>query len=237
MSRILRTIALAASAMAVFAVMASAAQAETGVLTAQQYPAIVTGPQVAGATFDIAAVPQKTVTCASSLDTTLNAPTDPVTFVPSYAGCVSEPGAQPVTVTLNGCDYSVGVTRPGTTGWPLETGELTASIVCPFGQQIEIHVYENGVKHGENVSQCTYDIGPQGPVQAGVYHNRFAMPRDVELTVQAKFTARSTIGPEALCGGAPPNQHLPITLTGAYTLKGYQDFGGVEGGVIPLDVG
>jgi hypothetical protein len=142
MTRMLKVLGLAIASMATMvAIGAPAAQAETGVLTAQQFPAIVTGGQIGGATFDIGAAPLKTVTCGTSdLGTTLNAPTDPVTLIPAYGGCVSEPGAQPVTVTLNGCDYSFGVTRPGTTGWPAETGELTASVICPPGQQIEIHV-------------------------------------------------------------------------------------------------
>ena len=156
MSRILKTLGLAAAAVAALvAVMAPAAQAETGVLTAQQYPAIVTAQQQGGATFDIGDPWQQTITCASNLEGTLFAPTDPVTMRPNYANCISDPAQTPVTVTMNGCDYTLGFTRPGTTGTPFTTGLINARIDCPVGQQIEIHVYENAVRHAENVSTCT----------------------------------------------------------------------------------
>jgi hypothetical protein len=240
MTRNLKLLGLAVGAMLTMSSMlASAAQAETGVLTAQQYPAIVTGEQQGGVTFDIGEAPIRTVSCTSKLDGTLNAPTDPVTFVPTYANCFSEPGgATPVTVTMNGCDYTVGFSRPGTTGQPATTGEMHAWVNCPAGQQIEIHIYENAFLHAANVSTCTYDIKPQGPVPAGIYHNTFAGIPDVDATVNAKFTATSTIGAGgAICGGNPMNQHLPITLTGNYTLGGFQDFAGMEGAPISLDVG
>ncbi len=52
-----------------------AAQAQTGVLTTQQYPSIVTGEQQGGATFDIGEPPFRNVTCGTSdLDATLLRP-------------------------------------------------------------------------------------------------------------------------------------------------------------------
>lgn len=239
MARILKILGLAMSAVAALvAVMAPAAQAETGVLTAQQYPAIVTGQQQGGPSFDLGE-PARNVQCqTSALDATIFAPTDPVTFAPTYENCRFAPGFTPVTITMNGCDYLLGLSRPNTTGWPGTTGEIRARVQCPVGQQIEIHVYENSVAHVENVSTCTYDIGPQGFVPAGVYHNNAMGIPDVDLTVNARFTGRSTIGAGGMvCGGDPFTQHLPITLTGNYTLTGYQDFGGQEGAQIPIDVG
>jgi len=243
MARILKTLGLAAAAVAAFvAVMAPAAQAETGVLTSGGFPSIVTGQQGGGVTFDIGNAPIRTVSCATSdLETTLVGPTDPVTFKPLYENCTSEPGgATPVTITMNGCDYTVGFGRPGTTGQPQTTGTMHAWINCPAGQQIEIHVYENVFAHAMNISTCTYDIGPQGQVPAGIYHNTMGagMIPDVDATINARFTATSTIGAGgAICGGDPATQHLPITLTGNYTMRGFIDAGGVEGGQIPLDVG
>lgn len=239
MIRNLKALLLAGAAvLSMSAVLASAAQAETGALTAPQYPAIVTGEQQGGFAFDIGEPPLHRVTCASTLDATLDGPTDPVTFEPTYANCVSDPLQTPVTVTMNGCDYTVGFTRPGTTGWPVTTGGMHAWVNCPVGQQIEIHVYQDPVAHAGNVSTCTYDIGPQGPVPAGIYHNTFGAIPDVDATINAKFTARSTIGAGGpICGGDPLTQHLPITLTGNYTLKGFHDFGGIEGAQQPLDVG
>jgi hypothetical protein len=240
MSRFLKTLGLVAAAVAALvAVMAPAAQAETGALTSQMFPSIVTGQKVnPGPTFDIGNGPIRTVTCASNLDATLFGPTDPVTFVPTYAGCTSEPGATPVTVTTNGCDYLVGFGKPGTTGPQATTGLMHAWIQCPPEQQIEIHVYENAFMHAANVSTCTYDIRPQGQVAAGVYHNTAGgMIPDVDATINARFTARSTIGAGGpICGGDPMTQHLPITLTGNYTLRGFQDINGNEGAQLPLHV-
>jgi len=221
------------------ALAAPAAQAETGALTAAEFPAIVTGEQAPGVSFDIGELPVHQITCGiSRLDSTLLGPTDPVTFRPKYANCISDPAGTPTTVTLNGCDYLVGWSKPGTTGWGPNTGGMQASINCPAGQRIEIHVYENGVTHGENISTCAYDIPPQGPVLAGVYHNVGAGIPDVVPTVKAGFTGVSTIGAGGFpCGGNPMTGDIPITITGNYTLRAFQDFGGAEGAQIPLDVG
>jgi hypothetical protein len=227
------------SAMALFAVMASAAHAETGTLTATEYPAFITGEQVGPVTFDIGAGPARTVECAiSRMDSTITEPADPVTFKPSYTGCISFPGGIPATVTVNNCDYGFGVSRPNTTGIELATtGRLHASLNCPFGQQLEIHVYENAARHMENVTTCRYDVGTQGPVLAGIYHNiPAAAPPDIRATVNATFNAFNTQGPIALCG-AMAFQNIPITLTGTYTLRGFKDNAGVEEGQIPIDIG
>jgi hypothetical protein len=239
MTRKLKLMGLAVGAMlAMSSMLAAAAQAETGVLTSGGFPSIVTGEQPAGAVFDIGEPPFRNVTCGSKLDATLAGPTDPVTFTPTYNNCASDPGLTPVTITMNGCDYVVGFGRPGTTQQPATTGTMRAWVNCPAGQQIEIHVYQDQFAHMGNVSTCTYDIKPQGPVPAGVYHNTFGAITDVDATINAQFTATSTIGAGGvICGGDAITQHLPIRLTGNYTLRGFQDFGGVEGAQIPLDVG
>jgi hypothetical protein len=227
------------SAMAMFAVMASAAHAETGALTATEYPAFITGEQVGPVVFDIGAGPARTVECAiSKMNSTITGPTDPVTFKPSYTACISFPGGIPATVTVNNCDYGFGVSRPGTTGIaPPTTGRLHASLNCPFGPPLEIHVYENAAKHAENVTTCRYDIGTQGPVLAGIYHNVvMAAPPDIMANVNATFNGFNTQGPIAICG-AMAFQNIPITLTGNYTLRGFKDNAGVEEGQIPIDIG
>ena len=239
MTRILKCLALAMAAVAALvAVMAPVASAATGVLTTAGFPSIVTGNQMGGITWDIGEGPLKTVACGTSdLNTTLLVPTDPVTFTPTYGGCVAEPGAMPVTITTNGCDYNVGVSKPGTTNTPATTGLMQAWLFCPAGQQMEIHVYETPAAHGANVPLCTYDIGPQGPVAAGVYHNVAGNPSDVVATIKAGFTAKRTVGPGFVCGGMNMLQHLPVTLTGNYTLRGFQELaGGGEGAQIGLHV-
>ena len=61
-------------------------------------------------------------------------------------------------------------------------------------------------------------------------------PADVLATVNATFNGLNTIGPAFICGGNA-FEFIPVTLTGNYTLRGYQDFGFVEGAQIPIDVG
>lgn len=241
MTRNLKALGLAVCAvLAMGAVMASAAQAQTGALTTPVFPSIVTGEQQGGFSFDIGEPPVYQATCNSRLDATLVGPTDPVTFQPTYENCTAHPGFTPVTVTMNGCDYTIGFSKPGTTGQPITTGTMHAWVNCPVGQQIEIHIYKDAFDHAGNVSTCTYDIGPQGPVPAGIYHNTpGAVPPDVDATVNATFTARSTIGAGGfICGGDPVTGHLPFTLTGNYTMRAYHDLPNeVEGPQIPLHVG
>ncbi len=239
MTRMLKALGLALGATAtMIAIAAPGAQAATGQLTAGANPAIITGNQVAGPTFDIGMGPLKVVGCeVANLNGTIQGATDPVTLTPVYAGCTSEPGAMPVTVTMNGCDYSFGVSQPGTTQQPAGTGTLAAWIICPAEQMIKIHVYETAFAHAANMPLCTYDIAGQGPVAAGVYHNVAGNPGDVVATVKAQFTAKRT-GPEMICGGGGLMNHLPITLTGNYTLRAFQEFaGGGEGAAVPLHVG
>jgi hypothetical protein len=238
MTRLLKALGIAMSAMAMFAVMASAAHAETGTLTATEYPAFITGEQAGPVVFDIGAGPARTVECAiSRMDSTITGPTDPVTFKPSYTACTSN-GGIPATVTVNNCDYGFGVSKPNTTGVAsANTGLLHASLNCLAGPALEIHVYENAARHMENVPTCRYDIATQGPVLAGIYHNVVAAaPPDIMATVNATFNAFNTQGPIAICG-AMAFQNIPITLTGKYTVRGFQDIEGAEGAQIPIDIG
>lgn len=235
MSRILRALGLAMSSMALFAVIASAAHAETGELTAAAYPSIITGQQAPGLNFDLGAGAARTVECGiSTLSSTIGEATDPVTFKPFYANCISEPGAFPTTVRTNGCHYTVGVSKPGTTGLAAPTGRMQVALTCPPGQQIEIHVYETAAKHAANNSTCTYDLGPQGPIAGGIYHNLMA---DVMATFAANFVAFNTMGPAFICGGGP-FENIPARLTGNYTLRGFEDMGEMmEGALMPIDIG
>jgi hypothetical protein len=138
---------------------------------------------------------------------------------------------------MNGCDYSFGFSQPGTTEQPAGTGKMEATILCPAEARIEIHVYESAFTHAGNMPLCTYDIAGQGAVLGGIYHNVAGNPGDVLATVKAKFTAKRT-GPEMLCGGGGILNHLPITLTGNYTLRAFAEFaGGGEGAAVPLHVG
>jgi hypothetical protein len=234
MNRVLKMLGVAMSAMAIFAVAASAAHAETGKLTAAEYPAILTGEIEPGGT-DFA-VGSYSVQCSTSTTQgTIVGPVDPVTLVPTFANCVAQPGATPVTVTTNGCDFSFGVSKPGTTGITSPTtGTLQAWLNCPAGKWLEVHVYQSPSQHALNISTCTYDLGTQGPVPGGIYHNTnpVGAPPDVLMTIDATFNAINTIGPAGICGGEA-GQVIPATVTGNYTIRAFKDLNGVEGAQIP----
>ena len=236
MTRNLKALALAFGALLVLcASLAPAAQAETGALTASKYPTLLTAQRLkAGPVFTVPPG-NRAVSCnTDALDGTIEKATDPVTFTPTYAGCFSN--GLPATITMNGCDYTLAFTVPGSTGDPAGTGKLTLQVDCPTGKQIEIHIYENEVKHSENKPLCTYDIGPQFFVAAGTYHNRPGPPKDVELTLDANLAAKSTLGTKLLCGAAA-EAAFAMSLKGEYTLRGYEDNLGVEGAQLDLDVG
>lgn len=100
-------------------------------------------------------VGQEIVCTTTTLDglTTLFGPAPEVQFTPTYAGCQTQNGW--VTITHNECRkrfYHL-TTVPGTAHYT-----TTAELVCPPGQQIEIHTY---IDAGHNFSVCTIDIPPQ----------------------------------------------------------------------------
>ena len=112
------------------------------------------------------------ITCGSKLDATLFGPTDPVTFTTDIQQLRLRSGAD------TGDNHNERLrlhsrVRPNRArqAQPFTTGTMQAWINCPAGQQIEIHVYLDQFQHAANVSTCTYDVGPQGPVPAGIYHN------------------------------------------------------------------
>lgn len=240
MTRMLESLGSAMAAAVLIAAAAPAAQAEIGgKLTAPQYPAIVTGAFQNATTIDIGEPMVRNVMCAATLDTTLSGPTSPVSFTPTYSNCISGPESTLTTITTNGCKYAMEFNKPGTTGNPATTGAMYAQISCPPGQQIEIHVYASMAKHLANEPICTYDLSTGAPVLGGSYHNTMGgIAPEVEATVFAPFTGRSTINPGGMtCGGNALTGSVVIAFTGTYKLRGYVDNKEIEGARVALDVG
>ncbi len=81
-----------------------------------------------------------------------------VTATPTFEACFSN-GLKtvPVTVTHNGCTFTLTATK--------ENGEQKVfedlTIDCPEGKSVEVHVYESEAAHAANKSFCTYTIKPQ----------------------------------------------------------------------------
>jgi hypothetical protein len=78
------------------------------------------------------------------------------TITPNFVNCHA--GTHKMTLTMNGCDFDfkIGETTTETTH---SSYALIEDIVCPVGKKIETHIYF--AETNENLSICTYTIGPQ----------------------------------------------------------------------------
>jgi hypothetical protein len=166
MTRYLKTLGLGLAAFfAMSAMTASAASAQQGVLTSDgpvTLDMFETGAgQNATTMFGQKIECQGTIYTGHQYNVTphmpIPGPTTLFTVTPHYnnANCTSFPGPHKATITMNGCDFvfhignTIGADRYG----------LSADIVCPANQKIEKHVYM--AAGNEEVSICTYTIGPQ----------------------------------------------------------------------------
>lgn len=194
---------------------ASVSQAAAASLNAASYPAALSGAQV-GSTQWVYGGGVRTITCISaSLTGTITGSADPVTLTPSFTSCHALPNTLPVTVTMNGCDYSYTANTTGST--------LTTDLLCPSGHDVEFHLYENATKHAENVTLCAYTVKEQKALPAGTYDNRAG--GTVRLTVNASPITTVTKGSKILCGAAAGST-VAMTLAGVHDLTGKTEPGG-----------
>ncbi|HYJ21922.1 MAG TPA: hypothetical protein VEW07_07865 [Solirubrobacterales bacterium] len=223
--------AIGLALIAVLALSAFSATAAQGAeVTAGAYPATLTGKDVKTKHGELARLTigngARYVECESaSLSATLAGPAGQteVSVSPSYAGCFSNGlTAVPATVTVNGCTFKLHATTKT---------EGQATVVCPEGKQIEVHVYENHTKHTENKPICTYDIAAQGPItgaKLGVINSGAANEGiSVNLAELAKFNVTSTMGPLSVCGVNGTSGHAATTGS----LRGEYHVTGTSGGV------
>ncbi|HYJ21932.1 MAG TPA: hypothetical protein VEW07_07915 [Solirubrobacterales bacterium] len=219
--------------LALIAVLALGAVSATGsqaaVFTADAYPATLTGKDVNTEHGKLTRITIGNgalhVECTLvTLSATISGPTTEVDFTPTYGECFARGlTTVPVTFTMNGCLYRIHATTT-------TAGQTT--IVCPAGQQIEIHVYENATKHAENKPICTYDIPAQGPI-TGIKispTNPGAANEGIKLDFAAlsKFNVTSTMGPLSICGVNATSGHAATTgsARGEYVVTGKS--GGVD---------
>ncbi|HET8862438.1 MAG TPA: hypothetical protein VFM94_04215 [Solirubrobacterales bacterium] len=82
------------------------------------------------------------------------------TVAPHYTKCDSTSGESQLssTLTMNGCDYLVEIGN-GTESW---------EVVCPEGQQIEMHSYSSS---SHSLSLCTVSIPDQSGISGGDVEN------------------------------------------------------------------
>jgi hypothetical protein len=220
MIRNLKALGLAVVAvLAMSAVVASAAQAEAGTVTAEKYPVTLTGSQV-GTNELVVGNGARRVSCATAnAHGTLAAASTSLTLTPSYSTCTST-GGLPVTVTVNGCDYNLAPTKVTAT---------TGNVICPAGKQLVVDVYATAAKHTENVRACEYQIGEQKGLSAGEYHLEGAgTTREITATLNVtNIVTKNTIGSKLLCGLAAGETGTSV-LTGTQTLTGEEDPPGAE---------
>ena len=103
-----------------------------------------------------------------------------------------------VTVTENGCSSRFNATTTVTeSGFDLTA---TATLECPQGKQVEIHVYSGAAS--EATTLCTYDVKPQGPLSGITLTNKVNRPaaaNDVVADINMNISMTNTIK-SAICG-------------------------------------
>ncbi|HYJ21926.1 MAG TPA: hypothetical protein VEW07_07885 [Solirubrobacterales bacterium] len=225
-----KTKVLGLALIAVLALSAFSATASQGaVVTAGAYPATLTAKDVKTVHGELARLTTgngaRYLECSTAtLAATISEAKTEVEITPTYSECFSNGlTTVPATITVNGCTFKLHATT---------TASGQATVVCPAGKQIEVHVYENAVKHEENKPLCTYDIAAQGPItgaKLGVVNAGKANEGiSVNLNELAKFNFTSTMGPLSVCGVNATSGHAATTgsLRGEYVITGKS--GGVD---------
>jgi hypothetical protein len=222
MMRHFKALGLALAAVLAMSAMASAAaQAAPAELTAEKYPVTLTGEQVTTPPLNELVIGNgaRRVSCTTAnLHGTIAGPTTVITLTPTYNGCTST-GGLPATVTMKGCDFTLS----GNTA-TASTGTLSANVVCTAPNEITVDIYATPAKHTANERACEYHIKPQGPLNAGEYHNLGAgTTRDIEATLKVEnIHTVNTVGTKLLCGLAAGETGFS-SLIGSVTLKGEVD--------------
>jgi len=231
MNRKLKAVGLALLAVLVMAVV-GVSQASATNVTAGTYPATLTGSDINTAhgklNFLSFGINSRYIECTTaSSDATITDKTTKITIKPTYSNCFSNGITEvPSTVTMNKCDYTLEFTTKTT---------AQTSIDCEkAGEQIEVHIYENAVKHKnsheaftkvagfKDESMCTYDIKPQGPLKGVTVAtvNKGTATEDLVVNFNAmeKLKITSTLGGVGLCGSVVGE--TTATLGGEFTYTG-----------------
>jgi hypothetical protein len=132
-----------------------------------------------------------------------------VTVTPTYSNCLGVIGgtSTPATVTFNGCDYVLHI---GNTVAGVEKYGGTTDIVCPEGQQIEIHVYTNS-SHATTI--CTIKVPGQTGLAGVTVQNSGG-----NLVLGGPITGIRASKTGILCGGTAETttgeEDISITVSG-----------------------
>jgi hypothetical protein len=131
----------------------------------------------------------------------------------------------PATFTSNHCEYTFQNMTTAGTSWT-----ATVDILCENpGEEMEIHVYENALKHKENVSLCTVKIPPQQDLGTVVFSNMAASePADITINFTLSKMQFNVSGSILLCGMSSSN----ATYNGVFTMHAEN----LKGKPIPLTI-
>jgi hypothetical protein len=131
-------------------------------------------------------------------------PAEEITVAPTYTGCeayINGTKLGTATVTMSGCDFDLvlGAVSGG-------SGPVTASLTCPSGQSVIVHVYTNEA-HTTNV--CTYTFGETG--NKNRTGSSLSAPGAGELTLGGTTTGISASRTGILCGGTGSTTTASLT--------------------------
>jgi len=224
----LKALGLATAAVLVMsAATASAAYAQTELIPSE-YPAIITGEQIASEehpmhTISIGTFGRLKCETAKLTGTVKQADKHTeLTVTPSYAECYFN--GNPSTVTMNGCDYVLQLAG-------------TLDISCPTEpKHILIDVWFSLKEHlGGTETTCKYTIGPQTGLKGLGFTNTSPVGEktDVDLTFGvANIAIKRIQGTSGNCG--PENPVGGANYSGLTTLRAYEDNNGTEGNQLNL---
>ena len=229
MSRNLKALGMSLMAvLALSAVVASAAQANK--VTAAKYTATLTGKDTGKKVGEYARLTigngARFVECEeANLTATLKEAETVITTTPTYNKCFANGlTTVPATVTMNECDFVLEATSKTS---------ARASVKCPAGKQIQVHVYESKATHESNTSLCTYDIGTTFETEdtkidsANQNLEKITLEKGTESGVEditaklaiTNIKIKSTLGAAGVCGVKGPAETTG-TLNGTATITG-----------------
>ncbi len=236
MIRSLKTLALALVAVlalgALIAQVASAAPKWTPVPS--EYPVTVKGTQATPN--KIALEGGRAVTCAFATFAGIvsnkgEAEDSELTVSPGFSGCTTTILGDDdlTTISLNECKFRFTYTETpvGTIhneGWEATGKEF--HLVCPVGNQIEIHVFTSEVGDEDNTPLCTYKIDSQTPGGDVDYRitekeiNGNGTWGDLKWTLTG-ITVTRAVGTATNCGGATQSG----ALTGETKVEWFNSLG------------
>jgi hypothetical protein len=134
-------------------------------------------------------------------------------------------GKRPAEYTSNHCEYIFQNMTTAGSAWT-----ATMDILCEnVGEEMQIHVYENEVKHEKFESICTVGIPPQQNIGTVVFSNMTGSePPDITINFTLSSMQFNVSGPIFFCGTSSSQG----TYTGVYTMHAEN----LKGTPIPLGI-